>query len=90
MATSLDPDPVAPALAMVEAHLDLPAPDVQRQLIEAGGLSQQAVADVCGVSRSYVAHWLRGASRPRGEVALTYMNLLKGIEAMLQERAMNN
>ena len=44
----------------VRARRDLPAPAIRRALREDAGLSQQDVADVCGVTRAAVSRWESG------------------------------
>jgi predicted transcriptional regulator len=69
------------ALAKASLHRRLPAPAVRRALRDNAGLTQQDVADVCGVSRVSIARYEAGTRDPRGAVQARYVELLMKLVA---------
>jgi DNA-binding transcriptional regulator YiaG len=61
----------------VRARRDLPTPAIRRALREGAGLSQQDVADVCGVTRAAVSRWESGERGVDGDHVVTYGALLE-------------
>jgi transcriptional regulator with XRE-family HTH domain len=66
--------------AHVRDHLDLPSPAERRRLREAGGLSQQELADVVGVTRQAISQYESGSRlRPRGQILGRYVEALRAL-----------
>jgi DNA-binding transcriptional regulator YiaG len=64
----------------------LPLPAERKAIRERYGVTQQAIADVIGVSRLSVSGWERGTSEPTGANATKYARLLREMkEAVDQE-----
>jgi transcriptional regulator with XRE-family HTH domain len=63
--------------AKVRARRDLPAPAIRRALRESAGLSQQDVADVCGVTRAAVSRWESGERGVDAVHVVPYAELLE-------------
>jgi DNA-binding transcriptional regulator YiaG len=63
-------------LAAATARRNLPPAAVRRELREAAGVSQGAVADELGVDRATVCRWELGKRVPRGAHAIAYRELL--------------
>jgi transcriptional regulator with XRE-family HTH domain len=61
----------------VRARRGLPAPAIRRALREAAGLSQQDVAEVCGVTRAAVSRWESGERNVDAEHVVEYVALLE-------------
>jgi DNA-binding transcriptional regulator YiaG len=50
-----------------------------RRVRELAGVSQGALADVCGVDGSAVSRWERGHRSPRGQAAVAYAKALRAL-----------
>ncbi|MER5888411.1 sigma factor-like helix-turn-helix DNA-binding protein [Streptomyces sp. NPDC001941] len=59
----------------------LPSPKERRRLREAGGLSEQQVAEAVGVTRATVRSWETGRTSPRGRKRDAYAKLLTELGA---------
>jgi transcriptional regulator with XRE-family HTH domain len=60
----------------VRARRDLPEPAVRRALRIGAGLSQQDIADVCGVTRAAVSRWESGERGVDADHVVLYAELL--------------
>ncbi|MCU1530390.1 MAG: hypothetical protein JWP75_4153 [Frondihabitans sp.] len=67
-------------LREVEAGRRLPAPAVARAIREAAGVAQSQIADELHVHRLTVGRWESGASKPRGNVRIAYLQLLTDLQ----------
>lgn len=52
-----------------------------RELREQSGLTQQDIAEHCGVTHTAVTRWERGDRRPSGSNAVTYHDVLSRLAA---------
>ena len=68
-------------LAEVKYRRLLPAPQMLRAIRRSAGVSQAAVAEVCGVDRASVSRWESGTRRPSGPRLVAYMGLLEQLAA---------
>ena len=50
-----------------------------RQIREDAGISQDELAEVCGVDGATISRWERGLRGPRGAAAITYMRTLRAL-----------
>ncbi|MGW0713092.1 helix-turn-helix domain-containing protein [Streptomyces sp. NPDC002643] len=69
-----------------EMSLDLPPVERRKQLREAFGLSQVALAQQLGVSDAALSKWESGKSNPRGDARKRYASFCKTAEEVLKER----
>lgn len=58
---------------------ELPPPGERAELRQKGGLTQQELARIVGVSRAAVAQWESGARRPRGAFLDRYAEALRAL-----------
>ena len=68
-------------LAEVKYRRLLPAPQMLRAIRRSAGVSQAAVAEVCGVNRASVSRWESGTRHPTGPRLMAYMGLLEQLAA---------
>jgi transcriptional regulator with XRE-family HTH domain len=76
LATDLDA-----LLSRSRLRRDLPPPSIRRLLRERAGLSQEAIANVLGVTRPTVTRWELGARTPRNAALVRYSELLDRLAA---------
>lgn len=62
--------------AEVRARMRLPTPSMAREVRRAAGLSQGRIAKELGVTRITVSRWESGTRAPRGELLVSYVDLL--------------
>ena len=68
-------------LAEVKYRQLLPVPQMRRAIRKSAGVTQAAVAEVCGVDRASVSRWESGARRPSDSHLVAYMGLLEQLAA---------
>ena len=68
-------------LAEVKYRQLLPAPQMLHAIRKSAGVTQAAVAEVCGVDRASVSRWESGARRPSDSHLVAYMGLLEQLAA---------
>ena len=68
-------------LVEVRSRQRLPAPALRRVIRKSVGVSQAAVAEVCGVDRASVSRWESGQRRPSGPRLVAYVGLLEKLAA---------
>jgi transcriptional regulator with XRE-family HTH domain len=71
----------------IRSHLrvrrSLPTPAQRRLLRESAGLSQQALADLIGVSRQAVSHWETGLRDPAGAALIRYAEAIQALQEVV-------
>jgi plasmid maintenance system antidote protein VapI len=67
------------------ASLSLPAPAMQKAIIDQAGVTEVDVAKVVGVHRVTVNRWVMGHRRPTGELLTRYAALLTELQAIGRE-----
>lgn len=72
--------PETEAVRQARAHKALPSPAMCRAVRVEAGLSQSVLAKDLGVDRVTIARYELGQRRPRGDILVRYVSLLRRLQ----------